>query len=749
MLRPGAPPPAMLAAGSGQLTSIGSTSSLPTRYAADGHPALSFAAVRGNASQRTDTVSPQPSLQRVATAGSLPAAQLGVPSPVVVRQPATSPLPHLLQVASGSANAAAAVPESARGRQPARVPSTTALAPPRTVQRCYSAGCLQQQPQTMQAPQVPGTAGGNPQVARFYSGVIRNQSTPNTTSPRQFPNNDSNSAPCGGATPSHPNQKVVVFTNNDAASLQGRQPQGGIVRMNSASSLARPPNAGPSLDIARWQELGMTEDSPKAQSGSKAAKSADGLTSRSTSRATTPTAGRQLPQGPAAVGRMHSKVTKTLEVRKGIELRKYSQDTTPRPPSSHEETEVTPTSSTHRSPSSRRAGSRGDSGGTGEDTEREVDTTWEVPYAVRAGSPPPRSSTGGAVSPAFRERPRSVDDKEGKRSESQRRRFQGLYEDHEMRQKKWLKRFEEKQRREEAEQRRKLGHTCQPRPFNEEEFKNWYCDSMNKKQEFLANTEEKQRSEARLRTFQELSKCTFTPSAPTVKAARPPPSFNSSQKSPERSLGGSIASSEGPRPNYVEQDSQQATADELVAAQVVQIDALRQLDMKEKDLRENGQREFADQLEKSLEEGRRKLKLFGETPEGREYLASRAQSYMELNRGMSHEAAMLEARNDLARASEVRLQKESTLMLQQRANSDAQQIQLGRLKVIWELIQLQRRYTQLLEKQTVPRSMLQGFDSKLVDRLTKEAWYIEARSSAKGMAKAEGAASMPSEAASH
>ncbi|CAK8990314.1 unnamed protein product [Durusdinium trenchii] len=102
----------------------------------------------------------------------------------------------------------------------------------------------------------------------------------------------------------------------------------------------------------------------------------------------------------------------------------------------------------------------------------------------------------------------------------------------------------------------------------------------------------------------------------------------------------------------VHEGDQQALADELVAAQVTQIDALRQLEKKEKEMKEATQQVFNDFLERSLEEGRKKLKLFEETPEGREYLATRAKSYVELNRGMSHSAALAEARGDLSRASE-------------------------------------------------------------------------------------------------
>lgn len=257
---------------------------------------------------------------------------------------------------------------------------------------------------------------------------------------------------------------------------------------------------------------------------------------------------------------------------------------------------------------------------------------------------------------------------------------------------------------------------------------------MNKKQEFEVKQAERQRSEARAKAFQEISECTFAPvPQSTVKASQPPPSTSS------KSVGGSVMSEALPAKlsltdrDFHERDSRQAQADEIVAAQVAQIDAMRQLDIKEKDFRVAALRDSAVTLERSLEEGQRKLKLFEDTPEGHEYLTGRAQSYLDLNPGMSQEAAMAEARNDLAQASETKLQAQAAQMKQQRSNADAQQIQLARLKVAWELIQLQRRYTELFEKKLVPKSMLQGFDAGLVDRLAKEPWYAQAKTAARSL----------------
>lgn len=343
---------------------------------------------------------------------------------------------------------------------------------------------------------------------------------------------------------------------------------------------------------------------------------------------------------------------------------------------------------------------------------------WEVPYSMRARS--------GSISPTqSHQRPQLPG--RPQRSESQKRRYQDLYEDHEIRLQKWQAKLEEKKRKEEEEVQKNIANTCSPRNFSQHQFQSWYSESMNKKQEGLVNRLEKKRSEARIRAFQELSECTFTPMAPTWKAKRSPRSSQSSR-------AGSFLSDARP---VVHEGDQQAQADELVAAQVTQIDALRQLEKKEREMQDATQQVFNEFLERSLEEGRRKLKLFEETPEGREYLATRARSYLELNRGMNDSAALAEARSDLSRASEAKLHTHAAQLRQQRVQKDAQQIQLARLKVAWELIQLQRRYSQLLDKQLLPRSMLAGFDASLVERLTKEAWYVEARSFAHNVAKPE------------
>ena len=139
---------------------------------------------------------------------------------------------------------------------------------------------------------------------------------------------------------------------------------------------------------------------------------------------------------------------------------------------------------------------------------------WEVPYSMRARS----GSISPTQSPQRPQRPGKP-----QRSESQKRRYQDLYEDHEIRLQKWQAKLEEKKRKEEEEVQKNIANTCSPRNFSQHQFQSWpeaqyarfltvynyhwismtrswwistrYSESMNKKQEGLVNRLEKKRSE--------------------------------------------------------------------------------------------------------------------------------------------------------------------------------------------------------------------------------------------------------------
>ena len=59
------------------------------------------------------------------------------------------------------------------------------------------------------------------------------------------------------------------------------------------------------------------------------------------------------------------------------------------------------------------------------------------------------------------------------RSESQKRRYHDLYEDHEIRLRKWQAKTEEKKRKEEEEVQKNIATTRSPRNFNEDRFQSW------------------------------------------------------------------------------------------------------------------------------------------------------------------------------------------------------------------------------------------------------------------------------------
>ena len=96
---------------------------------------------------------------------------------------------------------------------------------------------------------------------------------------------------------------------------------------------------------------------------------------------------------------------------------------------------------------------------------------WEVPYSMRArsGSISPKAPTAQGEL----QQPQQPQAQLRQRSESQKRRYHDLYEDHEIRQQKWQAKLEEKQRKEEEEVQKNIANTCSPRNFSRHEFQNW------------------------------------------------------------------------------------------------------------------------------------------------------------------------------------------------------------------------------------------------------------------------------------
>eukprot|EP00933_Yihiella_yeosuensis_P016910 TRINITY_DN14290_c0_g2_i1.p1 TRINITY_DN14290_c0_g2~~TRINITY_DN14290_c0_g2_i1.p1 ORF type:complete len:785 (+),score=134.42 TRINITY_DN14290_c0_g2_i1:198-2357(+) len=717
MSRHGAPPPSVAAPVGSASVPLSNTVSLATQplpSQGDAHlrsttprhvATMPAAVVYGSAAQRQGSVSPAPMSRH----GSTPL----ISAPHLIVQ-ASPPFTLPTGLSSGGLSVAVAAPSgglSVAVTAPSLPGSCRVAAAPQTArtpsapQRCYSTGSLHQ------ATRPPGVESvAPPQVARFYSGAtnppgvesvapqVSVATTSDLLSARGTPGRPLSAVPWQ-ATRSHP-PKIIRQASSPTPTMSARS----LTRIYSAEVF------GTSADVQANRSV---------QSCAAVDKSIKEELSRGDSPKGSGTPGRGFGalRGPSAVGKLHHDLAVAEDRRKTAAFTRVPDDSL----MSH---------SAVREGSINGRSRLGDSGGTGEDHSGEVDEAghWEVPYSRRAKSPPKRGATSPGRSLLLHRTAQSTDGKatSTNRTESRRRRSDDLYQDHEMRQRKWLARYEEKVQKEEAEVQHRVRATCSPRSFKGENFKTWYSSNMAKKQEVENSRVERQRSEARLKSFEELSECTFAPQIPSPKNGRTQSSVSSNAKSSRsRRDAGKDSTTDA---------ALQAKADELISSQVSKSAELRQLEDKELSLKQSKKKQNDAQLEKLLEDGRRKLRLFEETAEGREYLATRAQSYMELNRGMSEEAAMKEARSDLSRASEAKLHAQAISIQQKREHSDEQQLQILRLKVAWELIRLQRRYQAILDKGTMPRSMLQGFDETLVEKITQEAWYIKARSDAKGVA---------------
>jgi len=356
-----------------------------------------------------------------------------------------------------------------------------------------------------------------------------------------------------------------------------------------------------------------------------------------------------------------------------------------------------------------------------------------VPYSQRVRGASPRERPGGrsAGAPArgtLKSRtsrstsPHTQDDEQPGPLISHRR-LQALYGDYEFRRKRHLARMEEKRVREEEDlkqqQRQATGTT---RTFDKGSFLNWYSDRMGRKQEIELARWGLKRNLARLKADEELVECSFRPLSP----ARP---LSPSTRANSRSFTVSMdASAHAGRQRDLQQE--QVIADELITAQITQLETLRSLDIREQDRLAAAQRQHAHDLSADLEESKHKLERFAASSDGRLYLAERARNYAELNPGMDEAAAVAEAVRDLVRASEEKLRCAADEAFRNRTQSFSRQLAVERMQIVYELIQLQRKYQDLVEAKAVPRPLLRGFDHKALDRLVKAPWYAEAREAA-------------------
>jgi len=335
------------------------------------------------------------------------------------------------------------------------------------------------------------------------------------------------------------------------------------------------------------------------------------------------------------------------------------------------------------------------------------------PAGHRPGAPsPPRQATAAGRSHSAEAEVQA----RGRQPRAPAKRFQALYQDHEMRQRRWLERRMQRRKEEEDGVGRQLQPSGSQRAFDRSAFQDWYFGSVGHHQQAEQARKEQQRAEERRRLKAELAECSFAPRALRKGVA--------AAKRPGTGAASSARNSTGGRRR------EEAIVEELIAAQAVQVAAMRRLDELEQQQQAELQHEVAKQLDAGMEENRRKLRRFAETQEGQAYLTERARHYVELNRGLSESAALAEAEQDLVKASEAKLRSDAEAASLRRAHCEQQRLQLERLKAAWELIQLQRRCETLLSTGELSEAALQGFDLALVDRVTSEAWYLEARDAA-------------------
>lgn len=305
-------------------------------------------------------------------------------------------------------------------------------------------------------------------------------------------------------------------------------------------------------------------------------------------------------------------------------------------------------------------------------------------------------------------------------------RFNQLYSDNEMRQRRWLARYEAKCKREEDNVQKQLNQTRSTRAFDGRNFKEWYSTNTTKYFEGEQERRRRHESEERRRAAEDLAACKEFKKASTEKST--PPAQSSSSDYAAREQGSS------PAAEYFREQILDGIAGDQARARA----SLRKLDEQEHEQRTAMQQEAVEVLKVALQDNDKCIESFVTTGEGREMLEERAREYLELNEGMDESTAALEAREDLSRASEEKLCKDAAVMLRRRARNDAQRIQLARLQVVRELIRLQKQYEEdVLASDGVSQSHLKDFDPDLVGRIKQEAWYCEARDAAERIILAE------------
>jgi len=306
-----------------------------------------------------------------------------------------------------------------------------------------------------------------------------------------------------------------------------------------------------------------------------------------------------------------------------------------------------------------------------------------------------------------------------------------------MRQRRWLARYEEKCRAEEDELKQLQNTHRSARTFDPGVFEHWYEKRVGSYFQAGKQREHLQRCEEDRRRSEELKECRFEPQVSRCEEA---------PSSPRQECSGS-SSPDHPPVCAELQPREQLVADELVAAQVEAIESLRKLDVQEREYRLTMQSDAVIELSRALEENSRRIGEVMDTDEGREMIAERARDYVDLNQGLEESSALKEAEEDFKQASEEKLRANAASALRRKARREGQRIQLARLQVVRDLIQLQRRYNELVDSNTYAESLIQGFDKDLVDRIKRQAWYYQARNAAERILRKEAEAAAETAAA--
>lgn len=333
------------------------------------------------------------------------------------------------------------------------------------------------------------------------------------------------------------------------------------------------------------------------------------------------------------------------------------------------------------------------------------------PFSIESNKENATRKMSDVVKLLTKSRPLSAETRRRAR-ERRESRFQNLYRDNEVRQRKWLARRAEKCKEEVQEAMEKSAGRG-ARSFDHRAFNNWYSDRMGNHVGAAQARRDKQLAVERLREEEEAAHCTFKPQTRTRLASRPAVAEGWTSPTARRCTS-----------------EDRAVAEELIAAQAEQVEAIRKLDAQQVEHEAAAKCDSDTRLSLVLAECSAEMERFAQTSEGMRALSEKVCQRMAQQEGLTEDAAMLEVREGLARSAEAKLRQEAGEALQAQIHADAQRMNLARLLVVRALIRLHGRHEELITSRSVPPHLLQGFDLELLDSIKAAPWYQEARASA-------------------